>query len=254
MRVRLKGINSKRKRLADGSFKTYYWAWKGGPALRGQPGTPEFIASYNEAVARKVTPPRGSLLTPFEAISGIRGLSLAPPSPRGAARALFMSHSRAILGDSPLSAPHRSGRRRRIRRGATRSPPSPDVGRPTMRGRCWPAHSRGASIAGWSSPTHASAAGGCIAALALRKSGPTPTRPCSSNAPPRTCICHFCSHYGPDSGKAIYYASLGRPTTESYRLRQRSLAEGVFNAFDQCDVAALVAATRKRHDIHGLYS
>ena len=63
MRVRLKGINSRRKRLADGSYKTYYWAWKGGPALRGEPGTPEFIASYNEAAARKVTPPNGVLLS-----------------------------------------------------------------------------------------------------------------------------------------------------------------------------------------------
>ena len=49
MRVRLKGLNSKRKRLADGSFKTYWYAWKGGPSLRGDPGTPEFMASYNEA-------------------------------------------------------------------------------------------------------------------------------------------------------------------------------------------------------------
>ena len=59
MRVRLRGINSKRKKLADGSFKTYYWAWKGGPPLRGEPGSPEFIASYNGAVAQKVAPPRG---------------------------------------------------------------------------------------------------------------------------------------------------------------------------------------------------
>jgi integrase len=63
MRIRLKGINSRRKRLADGSVKVYYWAWKGGPPLRGEPGTPEFIASYNEAVAKKVTPPTGTLLT-----------------------------------------------------------------------------------------------------------------------------------------------------------------------------------------------
>ena len=62
MRVLLKGINSKTKRLADGSTRTYYWAWKGGPPLRGEPGTPEFIASYNEAVARKVAPPTGVLL------------------------------------------------------------------------------------------------------------------------------------------------------------------------------------------------
>jgi integrase len=62
MRVHLKGINSKRKKLADGSFRTYHWAWKGGPPLRGEPGTPEFIASYNEAVAKKVIPPLGVLL------------------------------------------------------------------------------------------------------------------------------------------------------------------------------------------------
>lgn len=63
MRVELKGINSKRKRLADGSWRTYYWAWKGGPPLRGEPGTPEFIASYNEAVATKIIPPQGALLS-----------------------------------------------------------------------------------------------------------------------------------------------------------------------------------------------
>jgi integrase len=62
MRVRLKGINSKRKRLADGSIKTYHYAWKGGPPLRGEVGTPEFIASYNEAVATKIAPPTGVLL------------------------------------------------------------------------------------------------------------------------------------------------------------------------------------------------
>src|SRR5689334_16630720 len=63
MRIRLKGINSKRKRLADGSCKTYYWAWKGGPALRGEPGTPEFSASYNAAVAQKIAPTKGTLLS-----------------------------------------------------------------------------------------------------------------------------------------------------------------------------------------------
>jgi integrase len=63
MRVRLKGINSFRKRLADGTYRTYYYAWKGGPPLQGEPGTPEFVASYNAAVARKVVPPKGTLLS-----------------------------------------------------------------------------------------------------------------------------------------------------------------------------------------------
>ena len=67
MRVRLKGINPVRKRLADGTWKTYWYAWKGGPPLRGEPGTPEFIHSYNEAVARKVATPQGTLQSPLRA-------------------------------------------------------------------------------------------------------------------------------------------------------------------------------------------
>jgi integrase len=63
MRVRLKGINRVRKKLADGTNVTYCYLGKGGPPLRGKEGSPEFIASYNEAVARKVTPPQGVLLS-----------------------------------------------------------------------------------------------------------------------------------------------------------------------------------------------
>jgi integrase len=63
VRVRLKGINSKRKQLSDGSWTTYYYAWKGGPRLKGEPGSPEFMAAYNAAVATKKSPPSGLLLS-----------------------------------------------------------------------------------------------------------------------------------------------------------------------------------------------
>lgn len=63
MRIRLKGINSVRKKRADGSVETYYYAWKGGPRIRGELGSPEFIASYNEAAARKVVTPIGTLVS-----------------------------------------------------------------------------------------------------------------------------------------------------------------------------------------------
>jgi hypothetical protein len=66
-RIRLKGLNSATKRLADGTTRTYWYAWKGGPPLRGEPGTPEFIHSYNEACARKVIPPTGTLLSVLQA-------------------------------------------------------------------------------------------------------------------------------------------------------------------------------------------
>ena len=55
-RVRLKGLNSIRKRLADGSTVTYWYAWKGGPRLTGTPGSPEFLAGFNAAHAERKKP------------------------------------------------------------------------------------------------------------------------------------------------------------------------------------------------------
>jgi integrase len=79
MRVQLKGINPVPKRLADGSVKMYWYAWRGpgAPRLHGEPGSPEFIASYNAAVATKVTPPAGvlpGLLTAYLSSSAFAGL------------------------------------------------------------------------------------------------------------------------------------------------------------------------------------
>jgi hypothetical protein len=38
VRVRLKGINQVTKVLKDGTTVTYWYAWKGGPRLDGEPG------------------------------------------------------------------------------------------------------------------------------------------------------------------------------------------------------------------------
>jgi integrase len=103
MRIRLKGVNRITKRLADGALRTYWYAWKGGPALRGEPGTPEFIASYNEAVARKVTPPRGTLLSVlqgYQASEDFRGL--APSTQRD--YVALITRIENAFGDFPLSA------------------------------------------------------------------------------------------------------------------------------------------------------
>jgi integrase len=67
MRIRLKGLNSNRKALADGSVVTYFYAWKGGPRLKGEPGTPEFLASYHEAVSAKRPAPADALLSLLQA-------------------------------------------------------------------------------------------------------------------------------------------------------------------------------------------
>jgi integrase len=47
----LKGIKKKR---AKG--RVYYYAWLGGPRLRGEPGSPEFFASYNKAIEQHRAP------------------------------------------------------------------------------------------------------------------------------------------------------------------------------------------------------
>ncbi len=103
MRIRLRGINSVPKRLADGRTVTYWYAWKGGPRLQGEPGSPEFIASYNEAVARKVIPPTGVLLSVLQAFQASTDFTdLAPRT-----RADYVKQVRLIereFGDFPLSA------------------------------------------------------------------------------------------------------------------------------------------------------
>jgi hypothetical protein len=54
VRVNLKGIA---KVTAKG--RTYWYAWRGGPRLRGEPGSAEFVQSYNEAIENRRTPDDG---------------------------------------------------------------------------------------------------------------------------------------------------------------------------------------------------
>ena len=103
MRVNLKGINSVPKRLADGRRVTYWYAWKGGPRLAGQPGSPEFIASYNQAVASKVAPQQGVILSVtqgYQASDEFRSLA-------DRTRSDYVKQIKLIerkFGDFPLSA------------------------------------------------------------------------------------------------------------------------------------------------------
>ncbi len=103
MRVRLRGINRAAMRLADGQIVTYYYAWKGGPRLRGKPGSPEFITSYNEAVAQRVVEPQdvlGSVLQAFQRSQDFLGLAERT-------RADYVAKIRLIerkFGDFPVTA------------------------------------------------------------------------------------------------------------------------------------------------------
>jgi integrase len=73
MKVELRGVV---KATAKG--RTYYYAWRGGPRLRGEPGSPEFHASYNEAIEGRRTPEPGrfkSLVTLYRASAEYKKLA-----------------------------------------------------------------------------------------------------------------------------------------------------------------------------------
>ena len=57
---------------------TYWYAWRGGPRLRGEPGSPEFHASYNEAIAGRYMPEPGkfrALVTLYKASTDYQNLA-----------------------------------------------------------------------------------------------------------------------------------------------------------------------------------
>jgi integrase len=70
MRIELKGIHHTRAKLADGTVKTYWYAWKNGPSLSGEPGSPEFVASYNAAIAHRAPTPEGKLQSLLDGYQG----------------------------------------------------------------------------------------------------------------------------------------------------------------------------------------
>lgn len=102
VRVRLRGINSRRKILADGTSVTYYYAWKGGPRIEGKPGSPEFVASYNAAVGAKLPTVGGtlkSIIMRFEESADFRQLATRT-------QADYLKHLDAIeteFGSFPLA-------------------------------------------------------------------------------------------------------------------------------------------------------
>ncbi|WP_265519087.1 tyrosine-type recombinase/integrase [Nitratireductor luteus] len=103
MRIRLRGINSKKKILADGTRRTYWYAWKSGPRLPGKPGDPEFAAAYNAAVTRKMEPPTGTLLSILQGFQVSSDWDdLAPRTKRDYVNLIKIIEQK--FGDFPLSA------------------------------------------------------------------------------------------------------------------------------------------------------
>ena len=105
VRVRLEGINTVRKRLADGEIKTYYYHRATGLRLAGVPGSPEFIASYGDAEKAMRDRHAGGALNAL-----IRGYTqsiefqqkLAPSTQTEYRR--MLTAAEAEFGDMPLAA------------------------------------------------------------------------------------------------------------------------------------------------------
>lgn len=57
----LRGVHTVRTKLASGTTATYYYAWRGGPRLEGEPGSARFLESYNAAHAARKEIPRNTL-------------------------------------------------------------------------------------------------------------------------------------------------------------------------------------------------
>jgi hypothetical protein len=82
-RRKLPGVASATKRLADGTLRRYYYAWRGGPLLKGedgtplQPGDPVFHVAYTAAHAALRKPAAGtlfSLIAAFKTSSEFTGI------------------------------------------------------------------------------------------------------------------------------------------------------------------------------------
>lgn len=57
------GVHKTTKTLADGRAAAYWYAWKGGPRLTGDYGSPEFARSYTEALASLAKPRDASVFS-----------------------------------------------------------------------------------------------------------------------------------------------------------------------------------------------
>jgi integrase len=103
VRVLLKGVHKVRYRLASGEVATYYYAWRGGPSINAEPGTPEFVRLYTEALAARKRPASGTMMALIaEYKAAAEFTTRAEVSKRN-----YLHYLRAIeseFGDMPIEA------------------------------------------------------------------------------------------------------------------------------------------------------
>lgn len=95
--VPLKGVHEVR---AKG--RVYFYAWRGGPRLQGSPGSPEFIASFEQAHAGRKASPTGTfreVITAYRASPAYTGLG----AHTARAYARHLDDITATWGDTPTA-------------------------------------------------------------------------------------------------------------------------------------------------------
>lgn len=74
MLVRIKGIHKVKRKLADGSSKIHYYAWRGGPKMEAPPHTAEFVTEFakhkRESDAKVTKATRDTLETLIDHFTG----------------------------------------------------------------------------------------------------------------------------------------------------------------------------------------
>lgn len=105
VKVQLRRVHVVRTKLADGRRAEYHYAWKGkgAPRLTGEPGSPEYVASYHAAHAKRKQPTTGTMLELIAAFKASPEFEkLSGHTDRAYRR--YLDQIQAEFGDLPLEA------------------------------------------------------------------------------------------------------------------------------------------------------
>ncbi len=95
MKMDLKHVHAVRRKLADGTTRTYYYAWRGGPRIDAEPRTTAFVDQYRDAHENRNSSSGGD----FSRVSGLIDQYTASPEfdeLRRGSRDLYMRNLEAI--------------------------------------------------------------------------------------------------------------------------------------------------------------
>jgi integrase len=105
VQVDLKGIHKVKRRLSGGGHSLHFYAWRGGPKIEAEPGTPQFIAEFHALTATRDKPIKGKatlqgLIDSYRSTTDFT--ALAETTRKEYAR--YIRKIEAEFGDLPIAA------------------------------------------------------------------------------------------------------------------------------------------------------